>query len=172
MRREESGEAAFRETHPWLAALVERHKRPSGAWPQKLREGYAMMLFLGQHKFDQVRHLIGGPALRDVRRWTLTDLAALELADRGLDGSPDSPRAVCELLGKVVTQYAEGLGDSGDITFTLSLDAMATKQHVGVGRDGHVTGLIRDDFIDLDRAEAICSDPDELEGFVGERTGS
>jgi hypothetical protein len=46
---------------------------------------------------------------------------------------------------------------------------MATMQHVGVGRDGHVTGLIRGDFIDLDRAEAICSDPSELEGFVGGR---
>jgi hypothetical protein len=45
---------------------------------------------------------------------------------------------------------------------------MATTQHVGVGRDGHVTGLIRDDFIDLDKAKVICSDPAELEGFVGE----
>jgi hypothetical protein len=103
MRRKESEEAAFRETHPWLAALVERHERPSGTWPQNLRQGYAMMSFLGQHKYDPVRHFSGGPALRDVRRWKLTDLAALKLADRGLDGSPDSLRAVCELLGKVVT---------------------------------------------------------------------
>jgi hypothetical protein len=51
----------------------------------------------------------------------------------------------------------------------MSLDAMATMQHVGVGRDGHVTGLIRGDFIDLDRAEALCSDPAELGGFFGER---
>jgi hypothetical protein len=91
-----------------------------------------MMSFLGQHKYDQVRHFIGGPTFRDVRRWKLTDLAGLKLADAGLDGSPNSLRAVCELLGKVVTQYAEGLGGSGDITFTLSLDALATMQHVGV----------------------------------------
>jgi hypothetical protein len=49
-RGKESEEAAFREAHPWLAALVERHMRDSGKWPQFLREGYAMMSFLGQHK--------------------------------------------------------------------------------------------------------------------------
>jgi hypothetical protein len=156
MRGKESDEAAFRETHPGLAALVERHTRPSGIWSQNLMQGYAMMSFLGQHKYDQVRHFNG-------------DLAGLKLADTGLDGSPDSLRAVCELLGKVVTQYAEGLVDCGDITFPLSLDANATMQHVGVGRDGHVTWLIRGGSIDLDRAEAICSDPAELNGFVGER---
>jgi acetylornithine deacetylase/succinyl-diaminopimelate desuccinylase-like protein len=88
VRRKESEEDAFRETHPWLAALVERHKRPSGAWPQNLRQGYAMMSFLGQHKYDLVRQFIGGPALRDVRRWKLTHLAAPKSADGGLDGSP------------------------------------------------------------------------------------
>jgi hypothetical protein len=55
MRRKESVDAAFRETHPWLAALVERHTRGSGKWPQYLREGYAMMSFLGQHMYDLVR---------------------------------------------------------------------------------------------------------------------
>jgi hypothetical protein len=48
MRRKECEESAFREGQPWLAALVERHMKGSGKWPANLREGYAMMSFLGQ----------------------------------------------------------------------------------------------------------------------------
>jgi hypothetical protein len=55
-----------------------------------------------------VRHLIGGPAHREVRRWRL----ALDLSDRGLDRSPDSFPAVCDLLKQVAAQFWDGQQDS------------------------------------------------------------
>jgi hypothetical protein len=48
----------------------------SGKWPDVLREGYALVLFLGLRKDGVDRHTIGGPAHREAVRWKLAHLEA------------------------------------------------------------------------------------------------
>jgi hypothetical protein len=89
--------------------------------------------------YDLVPHLIGGPALRDVRRWMLAILAAPNLFSRDWTDSPTAceggMRSAEGWRDRIITRC----GRSWYITFTLSLDAMAAMQHLGVGGVGRVT---------------------------------
>jgi Ni,Fe-hydrogenase III small subunit len=55
------------------------------------------------------------------------------------------------------------------MTCTLMIDALATVQAVGVTREGHVTGMVRDVPLEPKVAKAICSDREAFRQFVGEQ---
>jgi hypothetical protein len=95
----------FREQWPWSAARVKRETSGSGSWPDLVREGLcSISLLIGRQKYGAVRHLIGGPEGRDVRRWRGEELRGRGLHERGLDGSPDSVSRGVALVRRIASE--------------------------------------------------------------------
>jgi hypothetical protein len=58
----------------------ERGISGSGYWPEMVSEGLCLITpLVGRQKVGAVRHLIGGPEGRDVRRWRCEDLRGMGL---------------------------------------------------------------------------------------------
>jgi hypothetical protein len=91
-----------------------------------------------------------------VRGWSVEDLSGLGLSGRGLDGSPEIPRAVVQIRTRFPSQYSEGRLRA--LAFPLQQGALAATQALGVGPEGGVTGLVRKVALAPDAAEAMRSD--------------
>jgi hypothetical protein len=71
-------------------------------------------------------------------------MTELWLHGRGLDGSPAAAHRVVSTLMQIAGNYGEGPARLQTMTCTLMIDALATVQAVGVTREGHVRGMVRD----------------------------
>jgi hypothetical protein len=74
---------------------------------------------------------------------------------------------VVNLLLQVAGNYVEGSVRSKSVTCTLMLDALVALQAVGVTREGHVTGMVRDAPLEPKVAKAICTDPETASSCRG-----
>jgi hypothetical protein len=155
----------LRERLPWLTAHYDRELNGSGPRPVQVTVGFSCVsLLVGKRKWNSLRHLTGGPDMRDIRRWRNADLSARGLHECWLDGSDESLARVAWLVERVASEYPEGSGGC-----TLMVDALATAQALGVHLDGRVTGTVEEVIIDRESADVIRSDPAAFHQFVGQQ---